>query len=99
MPNSAAAKRGVPAGVLLDTVNGEAARHRPLKEVQRLISRAERPVALAFTQPPKPQNERTLEDQYAMPEGRAATPPPACASAQPAAPPPAGAQAPAVEVE
>ena len=47
-------KRRVPTGSLLTSVNGEAvARNTPLKEVQRLISRAERPVTLSFEMPPK----------------------------------------------
>ena len=69
MTNSAAAKRAIPIGVLLDSVNGEPVGCRPLKEVQRLISRAERPVRLVFSAP------AAKEDKYPMPEGRPLTPP------------------------
>ena len=78
MANSAAAKRGVPVGVLLTSVNGEHAAHRPLKEVQRLISRAERPVVLTFEQaPPSPAASKEASKEAQFPEGRPVTPPPA----------------------
>lgn len=76
--NSAAAKRGVPVGVVLVSVNGEGAEHRPLKEVQRLISRAERPVALAFAQaPPSAEASKEALAEARYPQGRPVTPPPA----------------------
>jgi hypothetical protein len=77
MPNSAAAKRGVPTGVVLESVNGDAAAHRPLKEVQRLISRAERPVRLSFARAPQSREERQT-----YPEGRSPSPQPGEAAAQ-----------------
>ena len=52
LPGSAAARRRIPEGALLVAVNGEPTARVPFKQVQLMVSRAERPVRLEFESGP-----------------------------------------------
>ena len=61
MAGSVSAKRGVVAGLLLVAVNGVPTAGQPLKDVQKLVQSAERPVKLDFEREPKGNNNDEAE--------------------------------------
>lgn len=50
MPESPASSRRIPPGVFVTTINGESIDHRSLKDVQKMIIKAERPITVGFAQ-------------------------------------------------
>ena len=54
MPGSVAEKRRLPPGYYLLAVNGESTDQRNLKQVQKMIQIAERPLTLSFSRDPPP---------------------------------------------
>ena len=45
-----AASRRIPAGVFLDTINGESTEHKSLQQVQTMMQESKRPIHLGFSQ-------------------------------------------------